>query len=261
MNGSAISRRSLARLLARSGFVAANEEAAELLRAAAGDGVLLRQMLERRLTGEPLPWVTGSTTFAGITLRVCPGVYVPRWQTGPLALAAAALLPTRGTGVDLCTGSGAVAAVMRRHRPQARVLATESDQAACACARANGFDIEVYEGDLDEPLPAELRGRVDVVAVVAPYVPSREIQFLPRDVRLYEPHAALDGGEDGLCVLRRAVDAAGRLLAPGGHFLTELGGAQDDMLATGLAGAGLEVVDRLVDDEGDLRGLVTRKAL
>lgn len=259
MNGGSLTRRSLARLLARSGFVAAADEAAELLHAAAGDAVLLGRMLERRLAGEPLAWVTGTTTFAGIALRACPGVYVPRGQSVPLALRAAALLPARGVGVDLCTGSGAIAAVMRRHCPRARVLATESDPVACACARSNGLDIEIYEGDLDKPLPGELRDHVDVVAVVAPYVPTREIQFLPRDVRLYEPLAALDGGDDGLCTLRRAVEAGGRLLAPGGHFLTELGGAQDHTLASELTRAGLEVVDRLVDDDGDLRGLVTQK--
>ena len=106
--------------------------------AAARDEEDLRQLLARRLTGEPLAWITGTATFCGLEVAVQPGVYVPRWQTEPLARLAARLLPATGVGVDLCTGAGAVAMVMQQARPAARVVATEIDPLAAACARRNG---------------------------------------------------------------------------------------------------------------------------
>ena len=97
---------------------------------------LLSELLARRLTGEPLAWITGSVTFCGLTLRIDPGVYVPRWHTELLARRAVKRLPQDGTAIDLCTGAGAIAATLVAHRPEARVLATEVDPWAVACARA-----------------------------------------------------------------------------------------------------------------------------
>src|SRR4051812_49893341 len=103
-------REALATLLAGAGFVAAEDEAEELLARAGGDVELLGSLVERRLTGEPLAWITGSVSFCGLEIRVDPGVYVPRWQSEPLARRAVERLPAGGTPVDLCTGAGAVAA-------------------------------------------------------------------------------------------------------------------------------------------------------
>ena len=94
-------------------------------------------MVERRLTGEPLAWITGRTVFCGLDVVVEPGVYVPRWQSEPLARLAAGLLPPAGAGVDLCCGTGALAMVMQAARPGARVVATEVDPVAVRCARRN----------------------------------------------------------------------------------------------------------------------------
>src|SRR3954467_8338440 len=115
----------LAAMLAGHGFVAAEEEAAELLDAAAGAAGLLDELVARRLTGEPLAWITGSVTFCGIELRIEPGVYVPRWHTELIARRAIDRLAPEGTAIDLCTGAGAIAAALAAHRPGARVLATE----------------------------------------------------------------------------------------------------------------------------------------
>jgi release factor glutamine methyltransferase len=208
--------------------------------------------------GEPLAWVTGTTVFAGTPVRVHPGVYVPRWQTEPLALRAAELLPEEGIAVDLCTGSGAIAAVLSARRPRARVLATDLDALACRCAADNG--VEVRQGDLDEALADELAGWVDVVTAVPPYVPSSSIAYLPRDVREREPLHALDGGPDGTLVLERVVAAAGRLLRPGGTLLVELGADQDRLISRSLAAAGFEAPSAIEDEEGDLRGLEARRA-
>src|SRR6476620_205197 len=128
-------RRELRGMLAEGGFLAPDEEADELITAAAGDGPALDAMVRRRLTGEPLAWITGSVEFCGGHVRVDPGVFVPRWHTEPLVVRAAELLPSDGIGVDVCTGSGAVARVMATHRPKARVVGTDVDAAAVTCAR------------------------------------------------------------------------------------------------------------------------------
>lgn len=229
--------------LARGGFVAPEEEAEELL-AAPGD---LSSMLARRLTGEPLAWITGSTAFCGLTVRVHPGVYVPRWQTEMLAGRAAALRPR--TAIDLCTGCGAVAAVLMR--AGAQVWASDISTAAVACARANGVD--AYVGDLFEPLPA---GPVDLVCGVVPYVPSDELRLLHRDTLTFEAPGAYDGGPHGTALLQRAVDGARDRLRPGGALLLELGG--DQAAALDLSGyTGVEVVR---DEDGDVRGVVGSRA-
>ncbi|MHB1775797.1 MAG: N5-glutamine methyltransferase family protein [Acidimicrobiales bacterium] len=244
--------------LAAAGCVAADEEAAELVGAAGGDPARLERLVGRRLAGEPLAWVTGGTTFAGHRVRVDPGVYVPRCQTEGLVARAIAHLPGDGVAVDLCTGSGAVALALSRARPSARVLGTDVDPAACRCAAANG--VEVHPGHLAEPVPPGLVVRVDVVVAVVPYVPTAAIELLPSDARDHEPRRALDGGPDGLGVLRPAVAAAASLLRPGGVALLELGGDQDVALRPTLAAAGLDVVARLVDEDGDLRGVECRRA-
>ncbi|MGH9067941.1 MAG: methyltransferase, partial [Acidimicrobiales bacterium] len=162
-----LARGGLARRLARAGCVAAWEEAGELMEAAAGDQEVLAGLVTRRIAGEPLAWVTGWVAFAGHRILVHPGVYVPRWQTEPLVARAAGLLPGDGMAADLGTGSGALAVALGRARPRARVVATDVDEAACRCAAANG--VEVFQGHLADPLPADLWGRVDVVVAVVPY--------------------------------------------------------------------------------------------
>jgi release factor glutamine methyltransferase len=244
--------------LRRAGCVAAEREAAELLAAAGADTARLAKLVERRSTGEPLAWLTGSVRFCGETVRVAPGVYVPRPQSEPLARAAVARLPEGGVAVDLCTGSGAIAVVLARRRPKARVVATEIDSRAAACARENG--IEVFEGDMAAGLPAALDGRVDVVTAVVPYVPSDELRLLARDVVAFEPRRALDGGADGTALLARAAVAAARLLRPGGSLLLELGGDQAGLLGSLLAERGYRETELLTDEEGDPRALVCRYA-
>ena len=149
----------MAARLAAAGCVAPEEEAAELVAFAAGDRELLAALVERRTNGEPLAWLVGGVTFCGLRVRVDPGVYVPRWQTEPLARRASQLLPAGGVAVDLCTGAGAIACVLAASVPSATVVATDVDPAAVACARANRVDARL--GHLDAPLPAALLGAVD----------------------------------------------------------------------------------------------------
>ena len=250
-------RQAVVAALRRAGCVAAEEEAEELAAAADGDGERLAQLVARRVTGEPLAWLTGSVRFCGETVLVHPGVYVPRWQSEPLAEEAVSRLASHGCAVDLCTGSGALAVVLARRRPSARVLASDLDRRAVACARANGVD--AYQGDLATGLPAGLEGQVDVVTAVVPYVPSGELRLLPRDVLAFEPHRALDGGPDGTRTLVRAAAAAADLLRSGGSLLLELGGTEDELLRPVLEGLGYGDVEVLVDEDGERRALCCRR--
>jgi release factor glutamine methyltransferase len=238
--------------------VAADEEAA-LLRAAAADPADLERLVRRRTTGEPLAWLVGGVDFCGIRVKVHPGVYVPRSQTEALAERAASLLPPEGVAVDLCTGAGAIAAVLQARRPAARVIATDIDPGAVACARANG--VQVLLGDLDAPLPPALRGTVDVITAVVPYVPTEELVFLPRDVVAFEPRRALDGGRGGTEVLSAVVGRSTRWLRPGGWLLLEVGGRQAAPVVAAMEGAGLEGCATLCDGEGDDRAVVGRRIM
>jgi len=236
--------------------VAAEDEAAELIDAADGDEGRLSELVLRRCTGEPLAWLVGSVRFCGETVLVSPGVYVPRWQSEPLALEAVRRLTRDGLAVDLCTGSGAIAVVLGRRRPQARVVATEIDPVAAACARSNGVDVHL--GDMASGLPPTLAGEADVVTAVVPYVPTGELRLLPRDVVAHEPLGALDGGEDGTDLLVRAVQTSALLLRRDGSLLVELGGDEAERLGPVLEANDFHDIELLEDGDGDLRGLVGR---
>lgn len=241
--------------LAAAGCIAAQEEARELL-AAAPDAPTLRAWLDRREQGEPLAWITGRVRFAGLNLHMMPGVYVPRSQSEELARRAATLLPYTGRAVDLCTGSGAVAAHLSAQVPTASVIGIDLDRRAAACAFRNGVPAVVT--DLAAPL--RIHGGVDLVTAIAPYVPTGELRHLPTDVQRYEPRVALDGGDDGLDLVRRVIAAAALLLRSGGWLLMEIGGDQDEALAPTLATAGYDLVTPWWDDDGDLRGIACRTA-
>ena len=227
-------------------------EADELLGFARDDDHL-RELLARRVTGEPLAWIVGEVQFCGARVLVHPGVYVPRWQTEQLVRIAAQHLSAGDLVVDLCTGSGALAVALDFLVPGVKIVATELDERATSCARANG--VEVYQGDFDESIPAGLFGRAAVVVGVVPYVPTSELQYLPRDVREFEPLLALDGGESGTVELLRAVQAAKRLLRSGGFVAFELGGDEADLLLDELRRSDFHGGTVIYDDEGDVRGV------
>jgi release factor glutamine methyltransferase len=140
--------------------------------------------------------------------------------------------------VDLCCGAGAIGAALAAAVDQAEVHAVDIDPAAVRCARRN-VPGHVYQGDLYQPLPARLRGRVGILAANVPYVPTGEIGFLPPEARAYEPLVALDGGADGLDVLRRVAAGAADWLAPGGHLLIETSERQAPLAAAAFGDSGL----------------------
>lgn len=215
-----LARTDLVAALRAAGCVFAEDEAALLL-GSARTPTDLAVMLERRCSGEPLEQVLGWAAFCGLQVRVAPGVFVPRRRSELLVRESRAVLPVPAVVVDLCCGSGAVAFALAG--PLVEVHAVDVDPAAAACAKGNLTPVggQVHLGDIYEPLPADLRGRVDVIVANAPYVPSDAIALMPPEARLHEPRAALDGGPDGLDVQRRVAAGALRWLAPGGHLLVE----------------------------------------
>jgi release factor glutamine methyltransferase len=199
----------------------------------------------------------GWATFCGVRIRVDPGVFVPRPHTEGLARRAAEVLPPDGIAVDLCTGSGAVAVVLAAARPRATVVGTDVDPIAVACARRNG--VQASEGDLDQPLPSTLRGRVDLMTAVVPYVPTEELHLLPRDVLAHEPRRALDGGRGGMALLVRAARAASGWLGPSGTVLLELGGDQAAEMSAVLKDLGFTDIRVHADEDGQDRAIEGRR--
>ena len=233
------SARSLVTRLRAAGCVFAEDEAG-LLVAAAVDAGELEAMATRRIGGEPLELVLGWAEFCGLRIALDPGVFVPRRRTEFLAQQAIARAQQGAVVVELCCGSGAVSAALLSGSPGLEVHAADIDPVAVACARRNlPAGALVYQGDLYRPLPDGLRGRVDLVVANAPYVPTAELGLLPREARQYEPRAALEGGGDGLEILRRVASEAPQWLSPGGHVLVETSERQARSLAESMTSYGL----------------------
>ncbi|HEU4675819.1 MAG TPA: putative protein N(5)-glutamine methyltransferase [Motilibacteraceae bacterium] len=261
----------VARLRA-AGCVFAEEEA-QLLQQAAGDRDELEALVRRRVEGWPLEHVVGWAEFCGLRILLDPGVFVPRPRTELMARCAVdravdgavdgAVHRAGGAPpvvVDLCCGSGAVAAAVLAAVPGAVVHAADVDPAAVRCARRNLPGRQVHEGDLFEALPGHLCGVVDVLAANVPYVPTDQLAFLPAEARDHEPRVALDGGPDGLTLLRRVAAGAAGWLRPGGHVLVEVSARQVSDAWSEFAAAGLEP-ELVEDDELDARVLVGRRPL
>jgi release factor glutamine methyltransferase len=236
----------VARLRA-AGCVFAEDEA-RLLTAAAVTPAELEDLAGRRAAGEPLEHLLGVVEFHGLRVAVGPGVFVPRQRTAALvdravdaARAARARTGRAPVAVDLCCGCGAVGLALATAAELAELHAADVDPAALPHARRNLAPVggRVHGGDLYDALPGRLRGRVDVLVVNAPYVPTGALALLPPEARLHEPRVALDGGHDGLDVHRRVAADAPAWLAPGGVLLAEAGEDQAPVLAAVLAAAGL----------------------
>jgi release factor glutamine methyltransferase len=228
--------------LRAAGCVFAEDEA-RLLLSTARTPDELDAMVDQRVAGLPLEQVLGWAEFCGLRITVASGVFIPRRRTEFLVRQAAALARPRDIIVDLCCGAGAIAAALATTVDQAEVYAADIDPAAVQCARQNlpGPRGHVYQGDLYEPLPAALRGRVGLLVANVPYVPTEEIGFLPPEARTHEPRVALDGGADGLDVLRRVAAGAPEWLAPGGHLLIEISERQAPSAQAAFAASGLAI--------------------
>ncbi|MBQ0910307.1 putative protein N(5)-glutamine methyltransferase [Streptomyces sp. RM99] len=226
--------------LRAAGCVFAEDEA-ELILAGARTADELADLVDRRVRGLPLELVLGWAGFRGLRIAVGPGVFVPRRRTEFLVARALAHAPHAAVVVDLCCGSGAVGAALAAALDRPEVHAADVDPVAVECARGNLAAVggQVHAGDLFDALPDELRGRVDILAANVPYVPTGEVPLLPAEAREHEPLVALDGGADGLDVLRRVAAGAPAWLAPGGCLLAETSERQAPAAVDVFARAGL----------------------
>ncbi len=206
--------------------------------------------LERRAAGEPLEHLSGRCHFWGRDLAVSPAVLVPRPETEFVVAAALALaLPEEAAVVDVGTGSGAIAVTLAAERPRWRVTAVDRSGAALAVARANARALEVAVTFVRADLAGALGGGFHLVAANLPYIPTAALADLPLEVG-HDPRVALDGGDDGLDLVRRLVADLSRLLVPGGWAVLELGEDQADQVATLAAAAGLGLHRRVRDVGG-----------
>lgn len=233
----------LARLRA-AGCVFAEDEAALLLGAATDENDLER-MVARRVSGVPLEHVLGWAEFCGLRIAVDEGVFVPRRRTEILVELAAAAAPPDAVVLDLCCGSGALGVAFAHlvggasGRVELHAADVNADAVACAARNLAPLGGRVHHGDLFDPLPPSLRGRIDVLLANVPYVPTSAIPLLPSEARDFEPLVTLDGGADGLDVLRRVAAGAPEWLAPGGRVLVESSEAQASAVVAAFQAAGL----------------------
>ncbi len=221
---------------------------------------MLRDLVKRRRAHEPIAYLRGEREFYGRRFRVDKRVLVPRPETEVLvdvALARTRSLSMSMRALDLCTGSGCVAITLARQRPTSKVHATDVSEDALAVARDNAHrlgasNVAFAPGDLFDAVRALVANpRVrrwggppfDLITANPPYIASGEIPTLQIDVRAFEPHLALDGGEDGLALVRRIVSEAPELLAPGGVLAMEIGAGQAPAVAALFEARGFTRVD------------------
>jgi release factor glutamine methyltransferase len=256
--------------LRAAGCVFAEDEARLLVGTATSD-TELAAMVDRRVAGLPLEHVLGWAAFCGLRIIVGPGVFVPRRRSEFLvSQAVTAIMSDAGRDhgpviLDLCCGSGAlglaVATALRQTHNEgtergdtelvaAELHAADIDAGAIAYARRNLAAIggHVHVGDLYAALPADLLGRIDLIIVNAPYVPTSELYLMPGEARLHEPRVALDGGGDGVAIHRRVAAEAPRWLVPGGRLLIETSQRQAPLTEAAMAEAGL-MTSVISDDE------------
>lgn len=216
-----------------------------------------KTLIQRRRSAEPIAYVLGEREFYGLPFKVDARVLVPRPDTETLVETALRRTQARdqfGVALDLCTGSGCVAIAFAKQRPTWRVLATDLSQPALEVAQLNAerlgacFGLQFLQSNLFEALPKEQR--YSLITANPPYIPSGDIPELQKDIKDFEPHLALDGGADGLDLVRRIVIEAKPFLGPGGILAMEIGYNQSDRVAALMLDAGYEDVVRDSDYGG-----------
>lgn len=225
------------------------------------------RLVERRLTGEPVNYITGHFTFCGLELAVRPGVFSPRSSSEHLAeLAVQRLRRRRGrrVAVDLATGSGAIALAIGAQVSGSEVWGLDISADAVALGRSNARRLELANvrfavSDLLAALPPSLAGEVGVITIHPPYVARREVRTLPVEIRGFEPRSTLtDGSDDGLGLVRRLADEAADWLRPGGSVLVEIAPYLARATATILRRGGLSEVRSYRDSLGVTRVVAGR---
>jgi release factor glutamine methyltransferase len=284
VSAASAARRAASQLLREAGVASPERDADELLAHVLGvslgrlplmtdlpptDARRYDDLVARRVTREPLQHILGSAAFRYLELAVGPGVFVPRPETELLAgwAVEAAQAAEREAGrvavvVDLCTGSGAIAASVAHEVPTAQVHAVELDESAYGWAVRNltGTGVDLRQGDMAGAFE-ELDGTVDVVVCNPPYIPLEAWESVAAEARDHDPHLALFSGDDGLDAMRVLEARAARLLRRGGVVGAEHADAQGDSAPAVFAASGrwAEVRDH-VDLAGRPRFVTARLA-
>ena len=215
------------------------------------------QLLERRLQGEPIAYITGRWEFYGLELTVNPSVLIPRSDTEVLASAAIDYAAKAGEGarvLDLCTGSGCVGLAVAAHVPGCRVVMADISEKALKVARANARvhdkngRVACIRANALTPAPISLGG-FDVIACNPPYIPEAELATLDSSVRDYEPMLALSGGKDGLDYFRSVAQNWKKVIKAGGRLIFECGYDQSAAVCDLLDGCGYDHISVLCDSQ------------
>jgi release factor glutamine methyltransferase len=231
---------------------------------AAPDAERLRELVQRRLTGEPIQYITGETEFYGLPFRVTPAVLIPRPETEHLVEQALALAAAYGAPriLDIGTGSGAIPVALAAHLPQAQITAVDISPAAIELAGRNAAlnGVEHRIRFLKSDLLGAVRGeQFDLILSNPPYVPEGDRPSLSVEVRDHEPSLALFAGRDGLDIYRRLIPEAFAALAQGGSVALEIGFGQSEAIASLLSSAGFEHITFTPDLQGIARVASARR--
>lgn len=215
---------------------------------------IIRTLTDRHLNGEPVAYLLGEWEFYGLTLDVCRDVLIPRPDTETLVERGILFLRDKENArvLDLCAGSGCVGLAIADNCPDAKVVLGEWSEDALRVCRQNirrcalTEQVQAAQADALEPPPRLLRD-FDLILCNPPYIPTLEIPRLDPSVRDYEPHIALDGGEDGLKFYRAVAKKWKRALKPGGKLAFEVGFDQAPAVEYILAEHGYQDIQTTLD--------------
>ena len=228
---------------------------------------LTESFVQRRLHGEPMPYILGQWDFYGMTLIVTPDVLIPRDDTvvvTELAIKKAMYLEQNPRILDLCTGSGCIGLAVARRVKDARVTLGDISPAALRVARRNISQLKLTGRVncvvMDARKPAqEFLGTYDLIVSNPPYVTTKQMQQLDPSVRDFEPHLALDGGEDGLDFYRAIINNYSSALAPRGYLCFEFGMGQENAVCSLLRKGGYEILELKKDTADITRAVLAQK--
>jgi len=230
----------------------------------------LRELLERRCRREPLPYILSEWEFFGLKLEVSPAVLIPRPETETLVEACLGFLYRRDAkGAEAGCGCGAISIAIAHHNPGVRIFATDCSEAALRVARRNVSHhnltdrITLLHGDLLEPLETVGRGCrppphgcLDFIVANLPYIPTAQIPFLPPEVKDWEPREAIDGGPDGLTIIRRLIAQSPCWLQKNGFLALEISPEQAAAVKELLCSRGFTRIQILPDLSGKERVII-----
>lgn len=213
----------------------------------------IQTIVKRRLMREPLQYIYGRWDFMGLVFNVRPGVLIPRSDTEILVESAMRELHSGMRILDLCTGTGCILISLLRYSNDCMGVGVDISEEALSLARENaemilGESGMFLQGDLYEAVAAD--DRFDIIVSNPPYIPNSVIETLAPEVKDHEPHLALDGGDDGLDLIRRIIDGATDHLIPGGEIYIEIGYDQGESVSALMSDAGLVGVEVLQDYAG-----------